>query len=292
MSLGIEVRDLTVRYGKKLAVDNLSLSLQPGQIHGLLGRNGSGKSTLLSVLAAFRKQTSGTVLVGGEPIFENARMMPQVCLIREAGDTVENGEKVQVAFDFAREMRPCFDATYAQKLAKRFELPLDQKIGSLSRGQRSAVGVTLGLASQAPLTMFDESYLGMDAPSRYIFYEELLQDFMDRPRTIVLSTHLIEEVSQLFEDVVILDHGKLVLHDPVDDLLARGAIVTGPAETVDRFVSGLRVLESKQLGGTKSVVVYANVSAAVRTDAVVAGLEIGPLPLQDLFVHLTTEQGE
>ena len=95
--------------------------------------------------------------------------------------------------------------------------------------------MVVGLAARAPLTIFDESHLGLDAPSRYAFYDELLADYAERPRTVILSTHLIEEVSRLFEEVVIIDRGRLVLHEETDAVRARGVAVTGPAARSGRW---------------------------------------------------------
>jgi len=292
MSVAIEVSDLQVKYGDFTALKDVSFRLAPESIGGLLGRNGSGKSTLMSVLAGFRKANAGQVLVDGEPVFENARVMRQVCLIREGADTVDGGEKVEEALRHASTLRPNWDGDYAARLLERFQLSSKKKVGELSRGQRAALAVTLGLASRAPFTMYDESYLGMDAPSRYAFYDELLRDFMLHPRTILISTHMIEEVSQLFEDLVILDEGRLMLQDEAEALRSRGATVTGSADAVDALVAGLTVLSQKQLGPTKSVVVYGGLTDELRSRAGQSGVEIGPLPLQDLFVHLTTAGGD
>ncbi|MEX0762112.1 MAG: ABC transporter ATP-binding protein [Dehalococcoidia bacterium] len=290
MTLSIETANLTLRYGDTVAIRDLSLQLDGRKIHGLLGRNGSGKTTLLSVLAGFRKPSRGEVRIGGQPVFDNAEVMPQVCLIREAGD-VEMNESVREALDLAGYLRPNWDAGYAANLLERFGVPLNQKVKALSRGKQSALGITLGLASRAPVTMFDESYLGLDAPSRYLFYDELLADFMAHPRTIIVSTHLIEEVGSLFEEVVIIDEGKLLLHDDVESLRERGAAITGPADLVDRFVDSHRVLATRQLGRTKSVTVYGELDATSLRDASTAGLGVEPIALQDLFVHLTAPKG-
>src|SRR5690606_23802581 len=126
----------------------------------------------------------------------------------------------------------------------------------LSRGQRAALAVTLGLASRAPVTAFDESYLGMDAPSRNAFYDELLREYMEQPRTVILSTHHIEEVSSLLEEGVIIDRGRLPMQAGAETLRTRGATVTGAGDAVDRFAAGLQVLNVRQLGPTKSVAVY------------------------------------
>ncbi len=289
MTMRIEVDGLQLRYGETVAIDDLSFGVEGDKIVGLLGRNGSGKTSLLSVLAAFRPASGGRVRINGQDVFENAAITEQICLIREGGD-VQMDEKVKAAFEFAEYLRPNWDGEYARALLDRFQVPLNKKVCDLSRGQQSSLGVTLGLASRAPLTMFDESYLGMDAPSRYAFYDALLSDFMEHPRMFVISTHLIEEVASLFEEVVIIDRGRLLLHDDAEALRSRGAAVTGPAEAVDRFVDGLTVLNARQLGGTKSAMVYGGLDDDRVEQARAAGLEIGALALQDLFVHLTESQ--
>lgn len=286
MTLSVEVHNLKVRYGDFAALSDLSFSLEGGKIYGLLGRNGAGKTTLLSVLAAFRKATAGSVRIDGQDPFENAEIMRQTCFIQEKVHAVKE-DSVKDALEFVADLRPNWDQEYAEHLLKRFDLPLDTSIENLSRGMQSSVGAILGLASRAPLTMFDETYLGMDAPTRYIFYEELLNDYMEHPRTIVISSHLIQEVEPLLEDVIIIDKGRLVLHEEVDTLRSRGAAVTGPAEAVDTFVDGMTVLSERRLGGTKSTTVYGSIEPEHRQQATALGLDLEPVALQDLFVHLT-----
>jgi ABC-2 type transport system ATP-binding protein len=277
---GLEVRTdgLTVRFGEVPALDGLDLRLAPGKIHGLLGRNGSGKSTLAAVLAGFRRPSGGSVLIEGgdlgaprEP-YENAVVTSRICLIRESGDLVESASVRQVV-GLARNLRPYWDENLAGELLDKFEVPERKKVQKLSRGKK--------------LTIFDESYLGMDVPSRNMFYDALLADYAEVPRTIVLSTHLVSEVSALLEEVVILDRGRLVTQAPVDSLRGRGASIVGPAAAVDGLTAGLTVLAEQKLGGTKSTTVLGDLDDGLLAKAQDAGLEIGPVGLQDLFVHLT-----
>jgi ABC-2 type transport system ATP-binding protein len=291
MTLSIEVHDLHLRYGDVTALDGMTFTLAGGKIYGLLGRNGSGKTSLLSVLAAFRKESAGTVRIDGQPVFENARITSQVCLVRETADAADKGERVHEALHTAGRLRSTWDADYASALLDRFEVPRDAKVGALSLGKRSALGIVVGLASRCPVTMFDESHLGMDVPSRNAFHDELLVDFMAHPRTIIVSTHLIEEVSALFEEVLIIDNGRLLLRDDAEALRTRGAAVTGPTDAVDRFVEGMTVLGEKRLGRTKSATVYGTIGGADERRAREAGLDLGPISLQDLFVHLTEPAG-
>jgi ABC-2 type transport system ATP-binding protein len=288
---GIQATDLAIHYGDTVAVDEVTFTLQPGQIHGLLGRNGSGKTTLLSVLAGLRRPTRGQVLVDGADPFENPRLMAGTCFIRESGDVI-GSDRVGGVLDFAAALRPNWDDEFARRLVARFDLPLDKKADALSRGQRSALGVVLGLAARSPLTMLDEVYLGMDAPTRYAFYDELLADYVQHPRTIVLSSHLIDEIERLFEGVLVLHEGRVLIDDDVEAIRGRGATITGPTDTVDSFASrlaaeGIRKLGVQRLGGTTQVSIFGALDAASRAQARTLGLDLGSVSLQDLFVHLT-----
>jgi ABC-2 type transport system ATP-binding protein len=287
MTLSIQTTHLQLRYCDTVAVDDVDLDLPGGKIYGLLGRNGAGKTSLLATLAGFRKPTAGTVRIGGEPVFENVRVTTRICLIRDDSGVGDNTDTLADILAMARMLRPSWDEKYADELMDRFSLPRKKTLGSLSRGQRSAFGVLVGLASRAPLTMFDEAHLGMDAPTRQLFLDEVLREYVARPRTFILSTHLIEEQSPIFEQVLILHEGRLLLHEELDELRSRGVSVTGPASIVDDFVFGLTVLGEERLGPTKRAMVYGTLGEDSLRAARAHGLELGPVALQELFIHLT-----
>lgn len=289
MNLDIQFDRLSVVYGDLEAVRNVSLHLPAGKIYGLLGRNGAGKTSLLSVLASFREPSSGSVTVGGEQPFENAKIMKEVSFIYDI-DYKDETDKVQAAIESVARHRPHFDTGYALELARKFNLPLDKQLKQLSKGMQSAFNVCIGLASRSPVTILDEVYLGMDAPSREIFYRELLEDQERHPRTFILSTHLVSEMDYLFEEVIIIHKGQFVLQDGYESLTSRGVSITGPAAKVDEFIQGMKVLNVQQLGSTKAVMVYGELSEEAQLAAHRAGLEIGPISLQDLFIHLTGEE--
>ncbi|MGC6585660.1 ATP-binding cassette domain-containing protein [Paenibacillus sp. Dod16] len=289
MNLDIQFDRLSVVYGDLEAVRNVSLHLPAGKIYGLLGRNGAGKTSLLSVLASFREPSSGSVTVGGEQPFENAKIMKEVSFIYDI-DYKDETDKVKAAIESAARHRPHFDTGYALELARKFNLPLDKQLKELSKGMQSAFNVCIGLASRSPVTILDEVYLGMDAPSREIFYRELLEDQERHPRTFILSTHLVSEMDYLFEEVIIIHKGQFVLQDDYESLTSRGVSITGPAAKVDEYIQGMKVLNVQQLGSTKAVMVYGELSEEAQLAAHRAGLEIGPISLQDLFIHLTGEE--
>jgi ABC-2 type transport system ATP-binding protein len=286
----ISLRDLTVRYGDTVAVDGITLDLEPGKIYGLLGRNGSGKTSLLSVLAAYRRPSAGTVTIDGADPFENRALMRDIAFIRDSLDVTDQ-DRIARVLDFAGRLRPTWDADYAERLVEVFGLDRRKRVSALSRGQRSSLGVVLGLAARAPLTILDEVYLGMDAGSRAAFYRELLADYLAHPRTIILSTHLIEEVAGLFEQVIVIDRGRLLVHEDTDTFRARGVAVTGPAAAVEAFVAGRTVLSEQSLGGVRQATLYGALADDEADRARTAGLAFAPVGVQDLFVHLTAVEG-
>jgi len=221
-ALNIELKNVSVVYKNfslknrvSEAVKNFSCSFDTGKIYGFIGRNSAGKTSLLSVVAGYRKASSGHVIVNEEELFENSTYMSDINFIYQKNFT-EELTKVIKYVKKSTTYRPHFDMEYAKELLEKFNIPLKKRLKNLSKGQQSAVSVVIGLASRCPLTIFDEAYLGMDAPTRDLFYRELLEEQTRHPRIIVMSTHLISEVEHLFDEVVIIDQGALVLDGTYD----------------------------------------------------------------------------
>lgn len=215
----VQTSGLTVAFGSSRALDSADLSVPAGAITGLLGRNGAGKTTLLSTIAGHRRPTAGSVRVDGANPWENQRVMEGVCLIQEQGHLM-NDEKLSQNLDVVASLRPHWSDELAGKLMDAYELKARKTLQSLSRGQRSAFAVVVGLASRAPLTMLDEVHLGMDAPSRYTLYDTLLEDYATHPRSIIMSSHLIGEIERFLEHVIVLERGRPVVTGDADELRA------------------------------------------------------------------------
>lgn len=288
MTLTIEATDLSLTYGNQHALRKVAFRLSDKKVYGFLGRNGAGKTSLLSILASFREQTSGSLTINGEAPFENPNVMQQVAFIYSK-DYKEESDNIKEILEGVERYRPHFDKEYAQHLTQKFHLPLNKKVKEFSKGMQSALNVTMGLACRAPITIFDEAYLGMDAPTREIFYQELLEDQAKHPRIIIISTHLVSEMDYLFEEVLILHKGSLVLQEEYESLISKGVSITGAANEVDEFVQSMKLLNVQQLGNTKSVMVYGELTDLERKNAQQRGLQVGPISLQDLFIHLTEE---
>ena len=164
---------------------------------------------------------------------------------------------------------------------------MKRRIKKLSRGQLSAVGVIIGLASRAEITFFDEPYLGLDAVARQIFYDRLLEDYTEHPRTVILSSHLIDEVSNLIEKVLVIDRGRIIMDEDTDAVRDRAANIVGDAAAVDAFVAGREVIHRESLGRVTSVTVLGALTASDRERLAAAGLEAAPVSLQQLIVRMT-----
>lgn len=291
MTTVIEVENLTKRYRDVLAVDDVSFEIEKDTIYGLLGRNGAGKTTVMSMLTAQNFATSGRIRVFGEHPYENSRVLSRMCFVRESQRYPDDAKPVH-AFHSARLFFPRWDEQLAQRLIADFQLPTNRRIKKLSRGQLSAVGVIIGLASRAEITFFDEPYLGLDAVARQIFYDRLLEDYSEHPRTIILSSHLIDEVSNLIERVLVIDRGRILMDEATDAVRDRAATVVGDSAAVDAFVAGRDVLHRESLGRVASVTVLGALSDADRARLDEMGLDVAPVSLQQLIVRLTQHSAD
>lgn len=285
MSAVVETREVTKRYRDVVAVDSVSIRLEEGKVYGLLGRNGAGKTTLMSMLTAQEFATSGSIEVFGTTPVEHASALSKIAFIRE-GQKYPEGFKVRHVLKAAPWFFPGWDQEFADRLTEAFRLPLKRPMKKLSRGQLSAVGVVVGLASRAPLTLFDEPYLGLDAAARQLFYDELLADIAERPRTVLLSTHLIDEVSDLLEHVIVMDKGRVLVDRDADELRGTAMTVAGKRDAVEAFITGRDVLHRDAIGGLATATI-ADVTEADRAAATAAGLDLGTVSLQQLFVNIT-----
>jgi ABC-2 type transport system ATP-binding protein len=285
--MSIEVRQVSKRFGRTRALDNVSLTLEEGYIYGLLGNNGAGKSTLLNIMTGRLFADSGEVLLDGTPTTDHDGNLRQMFL---AGDQnlYPEGMRVGKAFEAARHFYPGFDLEYAKTLSAKFGLDTRKKITALSTGYRSIFRLIVALSVNTPYLLLDEPVLGLDASHRDLFYRELLAKYSEKPCTILISTHLIAEVENLIERVIILRSGKLIRQMSREEFLEDGFTLSGPARLVDEYLAGRKVLSSRTLGGLKTVCVQGRLPK----EDLPAGLEAGGLSMQDYFVSLMNEEEE
>lgn len=286
MTIVADVKGLTKRYKDTTAINDITFALEENKIYGLLGRNGAGKTTIMHLLTAQAFATSGEIRVFGEHPYENHRVLSKICFIKES-QRYPDAFRVVDALAVAASMYPNWDPAFADELVEQFALPPKRAIKKLSRGMLSSVGIIIGLASRAPLTIFDEPYLGLDAVARQMFYDLLLEDYSSHPRTIVLSTHLIDEVSRMLEHVLVVDKGRLIIDEDTDTLRNYAFTLAGPAAKVEPFLEGRRVTRREPFGSFMTATVIGELSPADRQQIDAEGLELLPVSLQQLIVQLT-----
>ncbi|MFE9610272.1 ATP-binding cassette domain-containing protein [Streptomyces sp. NPDC006012] len=283
MTSAISAAGVGRRYRDHQALTDVTFEIGTPCITGLLGRNGAGKTTLLRILAGQEFATSGRVHVFGAGPLENGPVLRRMILVRE--DQTYPDLRVRHAITAASLLYPNWDADLAGTLLDAYELPPNRPVKKLSRGMRTALGIIIGLAARAELTLFDEPYAGLDAVARTFFYDQLLADYTAHPRCIVLSTHLIDEAAELLDRVLVLDRGRLVLDAPADDLRGAAMIVTGPADGVERFVAGRTTLNRRTLGAHTTVVMAGRLDERDRELAGHLRLRLEGVTLQQLAVH-------
>ncbi len=275
--MSIQCEHLTKRFGSVAAVDDASVTLEREKIYGLLGRNGAGKSTLMGLLTDRIRPTAGTMTIDGKPLRDNVSrvyMMSEEPLYPES-------YKVRDLFRWTGEFYGGFDHVLAQRLCNEFNLDTKKKAAALSTGYRTIYKIIIALCVDADYIFLDEPVLGMDAGHREIFYKALLETYMARPRTFVVSTHLIEEVAGIIEDVIIIDQGKLLQTESVENLLHSGYNITGAIDAVDDYCRDQELIGYDIIGGIKTA------SILGKAENVPNGLTVTPLDLQKLFIRMT-----
>ena len=280
----IRVDHVSKSFGKAKALDDVSLSFEHGKIHALLGRNGAGKSTLLGLIANRLVPTSGRIFVDGEPAADNARALAKLYCMNDKKMYPENLRLDNLFKEMGR-FYEGFDRTAAAGFAEAFGLDLRKKIGSLSTGYRSIYQLVVGLSLDVDY-LLDEPVLGLDANHRELFYKLLLDDYLEKQRTVIIATHLIEEVANLVEQVTIVDRGRVLLASSAEELRASGYSVSGRTADVAAYCAGMEVLDVEELGGLSVAYVQGKPDAARLNER----LDVAPLNLQKLFVKLTEKE--
>lgn len=279
-------------YGNKEVLHNIDLELEKGKIYGLIGRNGAGKTTLLSILTAQNPANKGTVTYNGMPVWENQEALSHLCFSRELNPMSgfgANNLKVKDYLRAASIYMPHWDKEMADRLVKEFELDTKKRISKLSKGMMSMVTIIIALASKADFTILDEPVAGLDVVMREYFYRILLDEFAETGRTFVISTHIIEEAADVFEEVIMIKEGKLLLKENTQDLLERTVHVSGSGEEVDKAVEGLKTCHVEKNGRSKGVTVLLQPGEKVNAGADVT---VQPMNLQQVFVSLCGKEAK
>lgn len=282
----ILVKNVTKKYNNTVALDNLSIRFEHGKIYGLLGRNGAGKSTLISIISNRIFPDQGMAIIDGEEARENTSAQNKIFCMSEK-DMYPKSLKISKIFKLTSGFYDCFDYDKAMLYTKKFGLDLNKKVSGLSTGYGSIFKLIITLSLDLPYIFLDEPVLGLDANHRELFYKLLLEDYMENPRTIIIATHLIEEVANIIEEVIIIDKGKPILQSSVEDLNKKGYSISGMSADIDAYCADKEIIGSETLGGLKIAYIMGDIDKSMLNDR----MSITPISLQKLFVKLT-ENGE
>lgn len=283
----IQIKNVTKRYDNLTAVDNVSFSFGFGKIYGFLGRNGAGKSTLINIIANRIFADSGEVLIDDIPAKDNMQVHEKIFCMSES-DLYDTSLKIKDHFKWIERFYDSFDLNKAFEISEKFNLDTSKRFKALSKGYQSIFKLTVALSLNVPYVIFDEPVLGLDANHRELFYDLLLKDYEDNERTIIIATHLIEEVANIIEEVVLIDKGKVLLQEKVENLLETGYSISGVAGEVDDYCSDKKVIGYDELGNLKIAYILGEKTPLSPNSS----LQISTMNLQKLFVKITEKGGK
>ncbi|MFC4559548.1 ATP-binding cassette domain-containing protein [Virgibacillus kekensis] len=283
----VECRELTKHHGRMKALENLSLTIEEDKITGLIGRNGAGKTTLLKILAGFWHESSGEVrvlsrrpfndlLVSANTIFVDDQMnFPTALTLKEI--LIEAGQFYEH-----------WDMELALRLFNYFSFDSLQIHSHLSKGKRSTFNMIIGLASRCPLTIFDEPTNGMDLAVRRDFYRALLKDYIVYPRSIIISSHYLDELEDVLEEILLIENGRAFLHMPIEEMKEYAVGLNGKHTAVENWITGREVIYTESDGSTDRYVVVKNSFTVKELDRIrLEGINVKTVPPSDLSVYLT-----
>ena len=281
----IKIDNVTKKYGKNTALDNVSAEIENGRIYGLLGRNGAGKSTLLNIITNRVFATSGVCTLDGEKLLDNDKALSHIYAMNEAV-TMPLSMTFKRCMNVTADFYKNFDKDYAFSLAEKFRLDPKKRLSALSTGYLTIAKIILTLSSGADFLFFDEPVLGLDANHRDLFYRLLVERFADQNCGIVISTHLIEECQALVENVIMINKGKIIAAGATDDILSQGYSITGAERIVTDYCRDKNVLSQRKIGTICSAYLKG------KPENVPDSLDVSRPDLQQVFINLTGEEGE
>ena len=273
----ISSTNLTKSYKKNSVLNGVDLAIEEGKIYGLLGRNGTGKSTLLAIIAGQIRHNDGDITVFGRKPFDSAKVMDQVVL---AGIDTPYSEwwSISKILEVAAQRFPHWDAKAADFLIKEFGLDITTRYGKASRGQRSMVGIIVALAANAPLTLIDEPYLGLDVHNRAIFYRELLKSQERNPRTFVMATHDLGESAKVIDRYLLLGKQGTIDATLDADAVDEAFVQVDGTDLPHAIVDKAHHLE--EMGG-RTKAVLRRVDLAQALDELPGNARVSNLPLEE-----------
>jgi len=295
MNPAISAENVTVRYGRRTAVDGVSLSVPGGSVYALLGRNGAGKSSLVRSLLGQLRPDHGRVALFGEDAWKHrARLMERLGIVPEEADAPA-AMRVRELGRFSARLYKRWNQTSFDERIARFGIDAAMRAGDLSKGQKKQVALALALATSPELVILDDPTLGLDVVARKSLFEEVIADMADRGITVLITTHDLAAIEAIADRVGILEGGRLVLDEEVETLKSRFRRIRFSSQPVALPAASFVSTSIRKWGsGTEAVVSNYDELAfeRIRDEAKVPVADVAPMTLEDIFIALTGEEKE
>ncbi|WP_188208157.1 ATP-binding cassette domain-containing protein [Alkalibacillus aidingensis] len=281
--------NVTKMYRRHRAINQLSVNFKEQTITGLIGRNGAGKTSLLKMIAGLTRPTSGDLEVFGEHPFNSLKVSANSIFVDDQM-VLPPDLTVSKVLRECQNFYPNWDKVLADRLINYFSISLDVYPDQLSKGKRSTFHAIIGMASRVPLTIFDEPTTGMDYSVRQDFYRALLKDYLEHPRTVILSSHLLNELEDLLEEIILINDGGLKLHESMADLKEYAIGLIGQSSVIWEQINEEQVIYRKNMGSEQSYIVVKNdLSSELKTSLHRSGVQLKPVSPADLCVYITNQ---
>ncbi|WP_246552516.1 ATP-binding cassette domain-containing protein [Vallitalea pronyensis] len=275
---------LSKKFDKVYALNAFDMKLEKNKIYGLIGRNGAGKTTLLKLLAKQLFPTKGDIDL-------QLNKKDDVCLAREVMTNKTVIEyKVKDIMHMASLSYYNWDESLKERLVEAYDLDIHKKYRKLSKGMQTMVGIIIGLSSRAAVTLLDEPYVGLDPVGRHLFYQFLREDYEAYPRTFIISTHLMNELQTMFEEVILIDKGKAIFHKTMDEIGDMSYTIEGREEDVKKATQHKHMIATEKVGRLMIAYVMDHFTEDDRQHIKALDVNISGMDLQTLFVKLTTSR--
>lgn len=278
----IKVSNLTKYYGKFKALDNVEIEIPAGRIIGLLGKNGAGKSTFMRCILGFLKHKGEIEILGNpirrhqESVHENIAFIPDV-------NSLDDRLTVKQTMDYISAINSSWNNTKAMELLASSDLKPQQKVANLSKGMKTKLYLLITLSLDVTVLLLDEPTLGLDIVFRKEFFNTILGEFYDENKTIIISTHQVEEVEQILQDIIFIDEGKIILQEDIDELKKQYSIFTVPSDQREKLEQHNPKIISNTLG---------KVSAVLDSKVEIAEAQVSRPTLSDLFLEMVGGSNE
>lgn len=283
----ITCNDLTKKYGSKKVLNDLSLTIEKNKLTGLIGRNGAGKTTLLKIIAGHINKTSGNIYVFSENPFNNLFINANTILISNdlAFPSILTLEDILIEME---KFYKKWDKTFAYHLLDYFSFNKKDNYTNLSKGRKSTFNIILGLASRCALTIYDEPTIGMDVATRNDFYRILLKDYLNEPRSIIITSHHVDEIESILENILLIHEGKCYFNGSIERFKQYAIGLTGETETIEHLISNQEKIYSRKIDHFNSYVVIKNESSIKQFARY--GLSVKHISPSELAIYLTNEK--